>query len=100
MPNCFQLINRETGEPEAFNVIDDKMCHHFGVPVDSKEYHMDWYGIAGFKIATGHNLEEQIADGRSWIAVHPNDTYAIGFLDVLVWLDTHYTSDAWVSRVK
>ena len=100
MPNCFRLISRETNEAEAFKVIDEKMCKYFQVGCDPKKYYMHWFDSAGFGIACGQSLPEQIAHITKWIEANPLDNEAIDYKEILIWLDNNYIGEAWVQIGK
>lgn len=87
MPNCFQLINKETGKPELPQVVDQKMCEFFGEPVDDVQWFREWYNWVGFALACGRDFDylrqQQVEMG--------NDD----FVQLIDWLELNYTSDAW-----
>jgi hypothetical protein len=95
MPNCYQLYRK--GEtrggitptyPATLQSVDEAICQHFGVPVHPKYWFRDWHNIIGFKIAMGSALGS--SELRQWITENADD-----LLDVLAFLETNYTSDAW-----
>jgi hypothetical protein len=58
MPNHFQLVDKTTGEPEAFNAVDAKLCEHFRAPVHPTEWFNGWYACIGFGLACGKAFAE------------------------------------------
>ena len=96
MPNCFQLFKRNgDGKPVAFNLIDAEMCEHFKAPIHPTQYYYDWYGTAGFAIACcGRTLEKQIAECQAATEID-RSAEETRYIEVLQWLNEHYTSEAW-----
>jgi hypothetical protein len=88
MPNCFQLISKETGQPTAFNKIDDDICASLGIVPDAVKYYRGWYDFIGFMIAIGKPLGSK--ELRKEVEDVDKD-----LLPVLDFLEQHYTSDAW-----
>jgi len=82
MPNCFQLIDKETGKAEAFASVDAKMCKHFGVSLHPTRYYEDWYDCEGFSAALGKDFD--------WMREQDPSRK-----DIIDWLDEHYTINAW-----
>ena len=85
MPNCFQLINRETGKADAFQDIDEAICWDLGWPVDEERYAHGWYDSIGLGLARGRTFEEL----RDYFVD------AEELLQIIDWLDARYTPDAW-----
>lgn len=85
MPNCFQLISKETGKADSFCEIDEKLCANFDWPVDPVSYTHSWYDILGLRLACGRSFE----DLRGYCTDEPE------LLQIIDWLDEHYTSDSW-----
>jgi hypothetical protein len=90
MPNCFALTDKTTNTREYFDVIDDKIRAHFGVPADPDNYYMGWYGIIGFRLALGQSFD--------MIARELQNEGDTTLLDICDWLNLHYTSEAWAQR--
>jgi len=101
MPSCFQLIDRNTGQPEFFQVIDQQLCQHLELPFSDTVYVADWYDFIGLSLALGLSFAEItdmiLADiakykTRDWTsAVDRHYT----LLRINHFLIEHYTSDAW-----
>lgn len=87
MPNCFTLRKKEVEELSRFNDIDDEMRLHFGAEPDETNYYRGWYDSIGFAIAMGRKLGSQ--ELRDVFKGIPE------LLEVIDWLEEHYTSDAW-----
>lgn len=85
MPNCFQLIDKKTGESVSFQDVDEKMCQHFRVPVSDKYYYKQWYETIGLGFAWGVP-EEKIR------STFPE------LVSILDWILANYTVDAWAER--
>lgn len=85
MPNCFQLLSKETGKADSFCEIDEKLCANFDWPVDPVSYAYSWYDILGLGLACGRSFE----DLRGYCTDEPE------LLQIIDWLDEHYTSDSW-----
>ncbi len=88
MPNCFQLIDKETNEPAVFAHIDDRLCEHLGVEPDKKKFLYNWYDTIGLGLAMGKTWDEM----RTWWA---NDSPK---QNVINFLEQNYTPDAWRER--
>lgn len=58
MPRCFQLISKETKQPEALAAVDDKICAFLGVEPDDVKYVAGWYDTIGLMIAMGLEKED------------------------------------------
>ena len=85
MPNHFQLIPKNSNEPEKFSTIDDIMCTHFGVNSNDVEYYFDWYNVLGFALAMGLTFDELRNEFPE-------------FLEIINYLDSNYTVKTWYSR--
>ena len=88
MPNCFQLLERSTDNelvPVAFSHIDNRMRIHFDAPPDPINWYKHWYDLIGFGLALGRSW----ADLREAFPDH---------VDIVNWLETNYTCDAWAER--
>ena len=57
MPNCFQLISKETGEAEKLSKIDDDLRVYMGAPPDLESYYRGWYDSFGLDAAMGDTWE-------------------------------------------
>ena len=86
MPNCFQLISKDTGQAERFADIDESLCAHLNKEVDEKEYLNYWYDVLGLGIACGKSFD----DLRN--RCQPDDEL---MLDIIDYLDQNYVPDAW-----
>lgn len=94
MPNCFQLISKETGKPAVFAHIDTEMRIALGEPPDEDKYLHSWYDIVGLALAMGAELpaiRERFTNGESpWPEM----------VKIVDYLDEHYTSKAWAERSR
>jgi len=90
MPNCFQLINRETGKADAFQDIDAAICKDMDWPVDEVRYAFGWYDVIGLGLALGQTFEKM----RGYYADDPE------LLAIINWLDARYTADAWYEHKR
>jgi hypothetical protein len=93
MPRAFQLLDRETKEPTAFNKIDEQICLEFSVPCDDKKYYMGWYDYVGLAACMGASDEKIIEEFKS--RMDPNDDWDQKFLKVLEYILGRYTTMAW-----
>lgn len=114
MPNCFRLYPKGSTEPEALSSIDEKIAAFVGVPVHPTYYVADWYHVIGFLIACrdGCSLgsDKLRAEVTAWYQTGVYATLpdakaeapqrSAEMLTILMWLETHYTSDAWVEIGK
>ena len=92
----FQLLDKQSGTATAFNDIDIELCTHFNEPIDDNKYLAGWYDSIGYRAASGDNwqdiieyFEQPIADGEEW---------AIGLLDIAMYLSEKYTINNWSGR--
>jgi hypothetical protein len=103
MPACFQLIDKETGQPAIFQEIDDKMRESFGAPPDDKNYMNGWYDSIGFRLAIGKDWnairEEFESEYRNDINSGVKSVYP-RLISITNWLEDHYSSNAWYTRHK
>ena len=95
MPNCIQLISRETNEATKFSTIDDRLCQWLGVEPDKERYHAAWYDIIGFRLALGQSFA-QIKEyfTKEMQTSKYSDEYA-HLWRIADWLETNYTCNAW-----
>ena len=101
MPNCFQLLDKITGQAVPLNDVDTALCAHFGVQVDDNYYmslydydRYSWYDSIGFKLACG----ETFAELREHYDTAENRQYRCRGLEVVNFLDKHYTTSAFCTR--
>jgi hypothetical protein len=87
MPNCFQLISKETREAEAFQRIDEAICKHFGWECDTVKYAYGWYDAIGFRVACGKSLQ-QVRDEFSGYVTE-------SLQENVDYLSARFTTDAW-----
>lgn len=98
MPQYFQLISKQNGEPESFQHVDDQMREHFGAPPDPKEWYEYWYpvlmewGVAfGKSFAQLRELHGQPAENEQpW-----QNEGRQRLLKIIDYLDERYTPNAW-----
>ena len=86
MPNCFQLIDKETEEPAALVAVDVRMCHELGVDCHEINWYKNWKSVIGFPLSLGITLEkikEETDDEELW--------------NVVDWLEKTYTVESWYS---
>lgn len=97
MPNCFQLISKATGQAERFVEVDEKMCKHFGVPCDPEQWHFYWYPtIMEWGIAMNRSFQKQLQDIEEGDYQTKEEQEAANHQrEIILWLDQHYTADAW-----
>lgn len=85
--NCFQLLNKTTGEPANLNDVDAEICAMLNTPVDPEHFVHYWYEIIGLAAACGHSFEKM----RNEIFVDADPTA----LQIINYLDEHYTIRCW-----
>lgn len=88
MPNYFKLIDKQTGEPTAFNQIDDDMRKQFNQPPNDEKYLWHWYDVIGLGLALGETWDE-IRE------MQKDDPELLGVID---YLERHYEAEAWAMR--
>jgi hypothetical protein len=104
MPACFQLIDRQTGQPAIFQQIDDKMRESFGAPPNDKEYMNGWYDSIGFRLALGKTWndirDEFELEYRSDVNSGRERSIYPRLISITNWLEDHYESSSWYQRHK
>ena len=104
MPNCFRLYPNGSTEPAILQHVDAELCKHFGAEVHQEYWLEGWYNVIGFLIACKNDcdlgsdkLRREVA---AWFDNYPVDAETVQRLDnmlnILRYLEEHYTSDAWV----
>lgn len=88
MANYIELYNKTTGEAEPFITIDEKLCKALDVPCDEKRYFAAWYDIIGYSCCD--SIQAVMEKTKDW---QDKD-----LIRALVWLNEHYTLNAWRSR--
>lgn len=94
MPNCFQLTCKTRGKPINLQQIDAEICQFLCVPCDPNRWVCDWYNTIGFALAMGKTFPqiraiwEDAAEGAEPSEVEQD-------FEVLAYLETNFTSDAW-----
>ena len=80
--NCFQLINKTTGEPASLNDVNAEIYAHFNLEPNPIEHYCAWYDIIGLAFATGRTYAE---------------THALipEYSDILDYLEPRYTLRCW-----
>lgn len=66
MPDCFQLLDSNSGKAVNLNEIDKEVCELLDVPVDEKKYggvpshknSFNWFDTIGFQLSQGKTFEE------------------------------------------
>jgi len=92
MANYIQLLDRN-GNPASFQDIDEKLCKALNVPCDDKKYYCQWYDVIGYSGKS--NIRDIITSIAGFSEKLPSDNELI---QVLAWIDQHYTLNAWCSR--
>ena len=69
MPNCFQLIDKETGEAVILQELDNTLWMKFtgSVPKINNRWYKNWYNTIGLLLACGKNwdeIREDLVDGE------------------------------------
>ncbi len=97
MAAYFQLISKVTGEPTAFQVIDEELCKEFDEPCHETKYLWDWYLAIGMRVALGKTLVD-IATELHNIAEECDDYFSLQLCKVALYLDKHYDTNNWAGR--
>lgn len=103
MPNCFALTRKGETEPVVLQKLNEELCAMLGEPVHERFWTHSWYDIIGFKLAMGRSWDDidhvlaeyvmhDIMDGRS----DENVQYSADLLTISHYIQTNFTSDAWV----
>jgi len=95
MPVCFQLYPKGAQEPEKLQIVDDKMREAFEQPSDPDNWLGGWYDSIGFRLAMGKTFEEIRTRFEAYIAEGNAVSYYTMALELLTWLEEHYTVDSW-----
>ena len=101
MPQYFQLISKATGQPATFTDIDAAMCKHFGAECHEVNWHHHWYPLVmEWGVAFGKTFAEMKDIHRTGFADLPADDIegrrgVEHLLEIIDWLNEHYTPDAW-----
>jgi hypothetical protein len=90
MPNCFQLIDKETKVAVGLSKLDEDLCREFDQPVDSVRYLDGWFDVIGFKLACGKNYETIRKDIEEW----QGDNELM--LKILSYIEQRYEPSSWV----
>lgn len=85
MPANFTLTSKAHPEdgPARLSKIDDDMREHFHAPPDDLNAYESWYSTIGFALAVG----------RTWDEIRESFPEK---LEIINWLDEHYTPNSWV----
>lgn len=103
MARYFQLFDKETGEIQTLQSVDEAFCQNFNTPI-SEEYYQKWYSTHGFLIACGNDLHgDTITEElRKWSHSVSNGKFEQEEFDanvaILNWLRSKYTSTGFYSR--
>jgi hypothetical protein len=92
MAYYIKLIDKQTGEPESFPVIDTKLCEHLGVPVHPNKYYappgaLNWYDALGWSAA------DNLTKFANKLEKHDSE-----LAKAIRWLDDNYTYESWYGR--
>ena len=98
MAAYFQLISKATGKATPFNQIDEELCAHFDQPVNDEQYLAGWYNSIGCRTATGRTIDEIRAEFQSYIDKGDHPEHYKVLLEILSFLEEHYTTSSWYSR--
>jgi len=110
MPNYFQLTRKSNlkAGPVSFVEIDEEICKHFGVEPEplGGRYYYEWYESIGFRLAIGKTLEQTRAQFVEYTQ-EPEDKHSPNYkayyerlIEIVDYLNEHYTSDAWAQIGK
>jgi len=91
MPNCYQLTRKGEYHPSSRIEIDEELCQFFDAPCHPTEWFHGWADIIGLPIALGKPL------GSPELRASLEQYASTEVLDILNYLETHFTSDAWAT---
>lgn len=96
MPNCFQLLDKQTKEPQSLNTIDEEICKLMGVQVHPKHYGdgiYNWFDTIGFQLATGKDLDDNSPNSvREYYKSSEMWTEELPWLEkIITYLQSKYT---------
>lgn len=96
MPNCFALSPKTDPNKDApFVAIDNEMREHFKEPADPVQYLCRWYDVIGFRLACGRSFPEIKQAMEELVVEFPDDPMATRLVEIVQYLDEHYTARAW-----
>ena len=87
MAHAFRILNKETGEPQKLNALDDEIRGALGAPPDPKNWFRGWYDYIGLLICLGRQLGSP--------ELREACEEAPGMIEVLDYLEEHYVSESW-----
>jgi hypothetical protein len=98
----YSYIPKGGTEPEHFDVLDEKIAKHLGVPVHPTQWVENWDNIISVLVAAGKTLPEVRADFVSWMELEDyknpeGQQHLTNLITICDFLDTNYTSRAWRS---
>ena len=96
MAAYFQLLDKQTGEPTPFNLVDAELCEHFQQPIDPNLYLASWYDSIGFRAALGKTWEEIICEFETLI--EQGEEWAKAQLSIAQYLQTKYNLNNWTGK--
>jgi hypothetical protein len=90
MPNCFQLIDKETGKPAILRDVDNRLWEEVGIQkADPEKWYLNWYNTIGLSLACGNNWDRIREIYQESIELCPECGTVIDFLEA------HYDSSSW-----
>ena len=86
MPVCFSLTRKNEKKLAVLQEIDTELWTHFedAEPKDNDQWYHNWYNCIGLSLAMGKTFDECF-----------DRDYSERMLEIILYLDEHYTADAW-----
>jgi hypothetical protein len=85
MPNYFKLIRKDNKEPEHLMIVDERLAREVGkCEPDPECWFRNWYNTIGLLLAIGRTWDQILDVG-----------FSDELVEVLFFLEEHYTPDAW-----
>lgn len=98
MPNCFQLLDKETNTPVSLALVDNLICREVYNTEPDKHFYggnvFNWFDSIGFQIAMGKDLaqtREYYVNSTMWFDELPH------ILPVIDYLEQKYTTRSFYS---
>lgn len=97
MPNCFQIISRQTGEIVDLKKVNEEIGEYLGVEPHPKYWVEDWHNSIGYLIACcsdcnlgSENLRKEVLE-----FCDTRQEYLVKLIKILDFMESKYTSRSW-----
>ncbi len=85
MPNCINFTKFQASEPTVLNRIDEELCEHLGVEVQSTTWVHNWFNTVAFSLACGND----------WNKVREIYRDTPELIKIIDYLEEHYEVNSW-----